>query len=334
MRILITGGCGFLGSHVVDHFLQQPDTSIVVLDRLSYASNGFDRLRDSQRFDDKRVLVLAADFTRPIVDGLAREIGQVDVILHLGAETHVDRSIADPRPFVLSNVVGTMELLELARRQRQLRRFIYLSTDEVYGPALPGVAYREWDRYNSCNPYAASKAGGEELCLAWANTYGVPVTVVRTMNIFGERQHAEKFIPTTLRHLLDGTHVPIHTDLNGKIGSRFWIHARNVAGAIDFLVEVGAVREKYNVVGELELNNLEMAKLVADAALIPLRYKRVHGGVSRPGHDARYALDGAKLAGMGWQPPIDFYTSLSKTVRWYLANPRWLRQETYTEVAV
>ena len=333
MRILITGGAGFLGSHVVDHFLRQPDMNIVVLDRLSYASSGLDRLRDSQLFDDERVLVLAADFTRPIVDGLAREIGPVDVIMHLGAETHVDRSIADPLPFVLSNVVGSMELLEFARRQRQLRRFIYLSTDEVHGPALPGVAYKEWDRYNSCNPYAASKAGGEELCLAWANTYGVPVTVMRTMNIFGERQHAEKFIPTILRQLLDGEPVRIHTDVNGKVGSRFWIHARNVAAAISFLLEHGETREKYNVVGELELDNLAMAAAVAKAAQVPLSTQLMYGGLSRPGHDARYALDGSKLAGMGWQLPVDFYTSLSKTVRWYLANPRWLRQETYMEVA-
>ena len=162
-RILITGGCGFIGHHFVDHFLKNTDWHVVILDRLNYASYGFERLRDSNifNFNGDRISILTADFTKPIAHGLAREIGAVDYILHLGAETHVDNSIADPLPFVHANVLGTAEMLEAARKQPQLKKFVYFSTDEVFGPAPSGVRYKEWDRYNSTNPYSATKAGGE-----------------------------------------------------------------------------------------------------------------------------------------------------------------------------
>ena len=168
-KVLITGGCGFIGSHLVEHLLRNTDWDIVVVDRLNYASKGFDRLRDIKAYDNRRVNRLTADFTMPIVDGLAYEIGELDYILHLGAETHIDGSIKDPRPFVRSNVLGTMEMLEFARTQDKLKWFVYFSTDEVFGPAhllnamtdLRSVysrdcylfaAYREWDRYNCTNP--------------------------------------------------------------------------------------------------------------------------------------------------------------------------------------
>ena len=187
MKILITGGCGFIGHHIVEHILKNTDWDIVILDKLSYASSGFDRLRDIKVFDDKRVSVLTKDFSHPLEEGFIREIGNIDYILHLGAETHVDKSIENPEPFVVSNVLGTMRMLDFARTQKNLKKFLYFSTDEVFGPAPEGVFYKEWDRYNSSNPYAAAKAGGEELALAYANTYKVPVIITHTMNVFGER---------------------------------------------------------------------------------------------------------------------------------------------------
>jgi dTDP-D-glucose 4,6-dehydratase len=177
-RILITGGAGFAGHRVVEHVLKNTDWEVVVLDRLNYAANGFDRLRDIEAFDDRRVTTLTADFSQPISPGIKREIGTLDFILHMGAETHVDNSILDPLPFVMSNVVGTLGILQFAREQSNLKQFIYFSTDEVFGPANEGVAYQEWDRYDSRNPYAAAKAGGEELAMAFANTYGIPVLVI------------------------------------------------------------------------------------------------------------------------------------------------------------
>ncbi len=243
----------------------------------------------------------------------------------MGAETHVDRSIDDPTPFVMANVVGTMEMLNFARTQKNLKKFFYFSTDEVFGPAPNGEAYKEWDRYNSGNPYAAAKAGGEELSLAYGNTYGLPVIITHCMNIFGERQHFEKFIPLVIRKVLAGETVIIHSDSTKKIpGSRYWIHARNVAAAILFLVDKGQPQDKYNVVGEKEVNNLEMAKFIAKVLKKELNYELMDFHSSRPGHDLRYALDGEKMAKMGWTLPLSFEQSLEKSINWFLNSPKWL----------
>ena len=192
MRILVTGGCGFLGSHVVDHFMKGTDADIVVLDKLTYASSGYDRLRDSEAYDSARTTILAADFRQPLAPGVCQEIGAVDYILHLGGETHVDRSIADCTPFTLSNVLGTQMMLEFARTVPSLRLMLYASTDEVYGVAPPGLNYTEADRRDPRNTYESTKAAAEMLCLAYAHTYGVPVVITNTMNLVGERQHSEK----------------------------------------------------------------------------------------------------------------------------------------------
>lgn len=326
MRVLVTGGCGFIGSHVCEHLLRNTDWQLVLLDRLTYASNGFQRIRENGVYQSRRTTLFSHDCSQPIPKGLAEEIGQFDYILHLAAETHVDNSIENPRPFVIANVMGTLEMLEFARTQRSLKRFVYFSTDEVFGPAKEGIFFKEWDRYNSTNPYSAAKAGGEELCLAWANTYGVPVVISHCMNVFGERQHVEKFIPGTVRKILRGETVTIHSDPTlTQSGTRFYIHARNVAAAVlHILNHTSAVREKYNIVGEREVSNLELALLIAGILGKDLQYKMVDFHSSRPGHDLRYALDGKKLETLGWKPPVGFEASLSKTIKWYLSNPKWL----------
>lgn len=325
-RALITGGCGFVGHHFVEHFLKNTDWEIIVMDKLSYASKGFDRLRDIRVFDDKRVSVMTADFAQTISEGMAKELGPLEYIFHLGAESHVDRSIDNPKPFVINNVLGTMNMLDLARGCKSLKKFFYFSTDEVFGPAPDGVAYKEWDRYNSGNPYAAAKAGGEELCLAYANTYKLPVVITHCMNIFGERQHPEKFIPLVIRKVLAGDTVVVHSHPDKKrAGSRFWIHARNVAAAVSYLIQNDCrVHEKYNIVGEREIDNLTMAKFIAGVLGRDLKYEMVDFHSSRPGHDLRYGLDGAKMFEMGWRLPVDFEASLKKTVDWFVANPQWL----------
>lgn len=324
-RILVTGGCGFIGHHFVEHLVRNTDWQIVILDKLNYASTGFDRLRDIECFAEERVLILSSDFSNEISEGVVQEMGDVDYIVHMGAETHVDNSITDPQPFVISNVLGTMHVLNLARRLKQLKKMVYFSTDEVFGPAPEGTAYKEWDRYDSSNPYAATKAGGEELCLAFANTYGVPVMITHTMNVFGERQHPEKFIPMIIRKVLLGEKVTVHADpTRTKPGSRFYIHARNVAAAVAFLLERGKARDKYNIVGEKEVNNLEMAQFIAKVVGKPLDSELVDFHSSRPGHDLRYALDGTKLSEMGWEIPIGFEDSLAKMVLWSLERKRWL----------
>jgi len=324
MKILITGGCGFVGHHVVEHFLKNTDWEIVVLDKLNYASAGFDRLRDIAVFDEKRIKVFTVDFVQPISVGLSKEIGSVDYLLHLGAETHVDRSIANPEPFVMTNIVGTMRMLDFARTLDNLKWFVYFSTDEVFGPAETGVYYKEWDRYDSRNPYAATKAGGEELSLAYANTYHLPLFITHSMNIFGERQHPEKYIPSCIKKIRDGEKVLVHSHrLKPLPGSRHWIHARNVASALLFLLTKATQRDKYNIVGE-EHDNLEIAQMIAHILNKPLKYELVDFHSSRPGHDLRYSLDGSKLLSMGFRPNISFQDSFKKTVLWSLNNPQWL----------
>lgn len=328
MKILITGGNGFIGHHLCEHILKNTDWTIDIVDRLSYASAGFERLKEVNCYDDKRVRHFCHDFTTSFTDGLLAELQDCDFIVHMGAETHVDNSISDPEPFVRSNVLGTMHVLEFARKCTKLQKMIYFSTDEVFGPAprssVPN-GYKEWDRYNSTNPYSASKAGGEELCLAWANTYKVPVMITHTMNVFGERQHPEKFIPKCIRSVMSGTKLWIHADPSKTFaGSRYWIHARNVAAAVMFLLKEGQVREKYNIVGEREVDNLEMAATIAAILGLKLNYEMVDFHSSRPGHDLRYGLDGTKLASMGFAFPRNFDESLKKTVLWTIENNRWL----------
>ena len=342
MKILITGGCGFIGHHAVEHFLKHTDWEIFIWDKMTYAASGLDRVRDINAYDEKRVHFFSTDFTRPISEGMIQECKNVNYILHMGAETHVDNSITDPTPFVYSNVVGTMNMLEFARKCTNLKHFVYFSTDEVYGPAAPldelidysshngynlslQHTYREWDRFNATNPYSATKAGAEQLTLAYINTYGLPGFIVNCMNIFGERQHPEKFIPLCIRKIKAGETITIHgTHDKKKSGSRFYIHARNVASAVHWLLGKAYIRDKYNIVGEAELTNLELAQKIADIMGKELKYEIVDFHSSRPGHDLRYALDGSKLADMGYTIPVSIDESLKRTIEWTLQNKKWL----------
>lgn len=328
-RILITGGAGFVGHHLVEHLLKNTDWELAVIDKLSYSSSGYDRLRDISAFDDRRVFVFSAPIDQPFPRGLEDEIGQVNYIAHLAAESHVDNSISDPLPFLQSNIVGTYHVLEFAKKQKHLDKMVMFSTDEVYGPAPEGKLYAESDRHNPANPYAATKSAAEMLTLAWANTYKVPAIVTNTMNVYGERQHPEKFIPKVVKKVLADEFVEIHgTPDRKRAGSRFYIHARNVADAVLFLLERRTPsREAWNIVGEKEIDNLSLAIRIADILGKPLRYEIVDFHSQRPGHDLRYALDGAKMRLAGWHPPVNFEESLENTIRWMLdpAHDRWLK---------
>jgi dTDP-glucose 4,6-dehydratase len=324
MKILITGSNGFIGHHMVEHFLRNTDWTIYAFDKLTYASEGFTRVKDINAYDDERFEFFATDITREVPVGVVNECKDVDYIIHMAAETHVDRSIEDPKPFVYSNVVGTMHMLDFARKCENLKAFVYFSTDEVFGPAPEGVNYKEWDRYNCGNPYAATKAGAEQLTLSYMNTYGLKGFITHVMNVFGERQHPEKYIPLCIRKIMDGEKLTVHGSSDGKSGSRFYIHARNVANAVHWLLSRHEQREMYNIVGEKELSNLELAQLIADILDKPLNYEIVDFHSSRPGHDLRYALDGSRLRNMGYEIPVTIEKSLEKTVRWTLEHPRWL----------
>ena len=328
MKVLLSGGVGFIGSHFVEHLLKTTNWEIVIIDRLDISGN-LERLRDISIWEKEkhRVKFIWWDLKAPLNQFVKKDIGEIDYIWHLAASSHVDRSIEDPLSFVMDNVVGTCNLLNYARELKNLKLFIYFSTDEVFGPAPEGVYYKEWDRYKSGNPYAATKAGAEELCVAFENTYKLPIIITHTMNVFGERQHPEKFIPLCIRKITAGEKVLIHADkTKTKSGSRMWIHARNVCNALLFLTEKGRSGEKYNVVGEKEVTNLELAQFIAKVMGKELKYEMVDFHGSRPGHDLRYSLCGDKLYNTGFRYPKNFEESLEKTIKWYLIpqNRKWL----------
>jgi len=337
-RVLITGGAGFIAHHLIGQILKTTDWEIITLDRLDYSGN-LNRLHDLVlSFDPevrKRVRVVHHDLKAELNPMVCREIGNVDYILHLAAGSHVDRSIEYPLEFVMDNVVGTCNILDFARTQKEnLERFIYFSTDEVFGPAPDGIKYKENDRYNSTNPYSASKSGGEELAVAYENTYHLPIYITHTMNVFGERQHPEKFIPMCIRKIRDGESVTIHSDSTKTIpGSRHYIHAEDVSSAILFLLNASSIFEptwgnakcpKFNIVGAEELNNLELAQVIAECQGKELKCEMVDFHTSRPGHDLRYALDGDKMKKLGWVPAKSVRKRISEVTLWTLANERWL----------
>lgn len=332
-RVLLTGIDGFIGHHMAEGILKNTDWKLVGLSKIDSAST-LHRLTDielwNEAYEAGRVEFIHHDLRAPINAYIANRIGPVNYILHLAASTHVDRSIECPMEFVQDNVVGTCNLLDYARTLDGLELFSYFSTDEVFGPAPEGVAFKEWDRYKSSNPYAATKAGGEELAYSYYNTYGLPLLITHTMNVFGERQHPEKFIPKTINAVLHGERLFVHSDpTRTKAGSRSYVHARNVTAAMLFLIdqfEKGEkiIGDKFNIVGEREVDNLSLAQFIAKVVGKPLHYELVDFHSTRPGHDLRYALDGAKLKTMGFTYPKTFEQSLEKTIQWYIQHPAWL----------
>ncbi len=336
-KILVTGGAGFIAHHFVDKILSSTDLEIVTLDRLDYSGN-LNRLHEVvssyPSTDQKRVKVIYHDLKAELNPEIKATIGKIDYIAHLAAGSHVDRSIDFPLEFVMDNVVGTAHILDFARKCDNLEKFAYFSTDEIFGPAPKGVQYKENDRYNSTNPYSATKAGGEELVVAFENTYKLPAFITHTMNVFGERQNPEKYIPMVIKKARDNEKVTIHANKSKTIaGSRHYIHAEDVSEALlflfnyDFSIIKGEANQpkchKFNIVGKDEIDNLQLAQFIAEKQNKDLNYEMVDFHSSRPGHDLRYALDGRKMAKMGWEPQSAF-DRLEKTIKWTLDNDRWL----------
>ena len=340
-RLLVTGGAGFIGHHTINYFLNNTDWEIVSLDRLDFSGN-LNRISDMMKdFDSqksKRLKIIHHDLRAEINNLVSADLGQFNFILHMAASSHVDRSIEDPMSFVLDNVVATCNILNFARRQKNLKKLIYFSTDEVFGPAPNKIKYKERDRYNSTNPYSATKASGEELSVAFQNTYDLPIYITHTMNVFGERQHPEKFIPMCIKKIRDNQTITIHSDASKTIpGSRHYIHASDVADACFFLLNNnnisnklendygGAKCPKFNIVGPKEINNAELAKIIANVQKKELVCSFVDFHSSRPGHDLRYALCGKLMESLGWEPKFDVTKRIEEVVTWSLINNRWLK---------
>jgi len=329
-RLLITGGLGFVGSHIVEGVLKQTDWQIIILDKYSYAGN-FNRLTDIDCWKNEkhRIKIIYHDLRAPIFSTTSQMIGEIDYIFHLAAESHVERSLQDSIPFIESNVLGTANLLEWVKHEHPKTKTFIFSTDEVFGPASEGIFFKENDQHRPSNPYSGSKSGEEAIAFSFAHSFNLPIIITRSMNIIGERQHPEKFVPKTIRAILKNELVAIH-GVPGRISSRCWIHARNVCDALLFLVEKAIPQEAYHIVGEerdvFYLAN-RISQIIRGRDLIPekeIQYIDFHA--NRPGHDFRYALSGEKLAKMGWKLKSSLEDSFDKMTKWMIEpkNKKWL----------
>jgi dTDP-glucose 4,6-dehydratase len=314
-RVLVTGGAGFIGSNFARHVAaRRPDWEIVVLDKLTYAG----------RRENLADLEGRPGFT--FVEGDIADRAAVGAVLpgcayvvNFAAETHVDRSLYDAGSFIQTDVYGTFVLLEEARRSSELKLFVQISTDEVYGSVESGSS-RETDALMPRNPYSASKAGADRLAYSYFATYGLPVIVTRASNNYGPYQYPEKVIPLFVTHALDEIPVPLYGD---GLNVRDWLHVDDHCAALDLLLESGRPGETYNVGGGNEVSNIDLTRRIL--SLVGRPESLIRRVTDRPGHDRRYSLDCAKLRAMGWAPQVPFDEGLRRTVEWYRANEAWWR---------
>lgn len=346
-RVLLTGVGGFVGSHCLEYFLNNTDWFIIGLDSFRHKGT-YSRLNEIEYIDPNRFKLLKHDLTVPLDEQLENRImsrrinerGQVvedklDYIINMASDSAVERSVSDPGWCWRNNCELVYNMLELARRVKP-KIFFQVSTDEVYGDCAPGYSHPEWDVLMPSNPYAASKAAQEALAISYWRTFDVPVVLTNCMNLIGTWQDKEKFLPKLIWKIATNQAMEIYADFDadGKpnIGSRYYLHCENHADVFKFLANgpiamynKGDLRpDRYNVVGEVELNNLEMAQMVADIMGKELNYKLVSSESARRGYDRRYALDGSKLHNLGWRHPVEFRSGLEKIVKWTLEHPWWI----------
>ena len=339
MRILITGGAGFIGSAVIRHIIQNTDDSVVNVDKLTYAGNleNLTEVEYSHRYAFEQVdITNQAELERVLNER------QPDAIMHLAAESHVDRSIDGPAAFIETNIVGTYTLLEAARRYwnqlPELRKanflFHHVSTDEVYGDlGVSGELFREDSSYQPSSPYSASKASSDHLVRAWHRTYGLPIVITNCSNNYGPYHFPEKLIPLMILNALEGKALPVY-GLGEQV--RDWLYVEDHAKALHLVVFNGQAGHTYNLGGNNEKQNIEVVQTICDLLeeLAPNkpssinRYRDLIQHVQdRPGHDLRYAIDATKIqAELGWSPHETFESGMRKTVAWYLSNQEWCRR--------
>ncbi len=334
--LLVTGGAGFIGSAVVRHLIRETEATVVTVDALTYAGHqeNLAPVANHPRHHFEQEDITDA----PAMHRLFEEYAP-DGVLHLAAESHVDRSIGGPAAFVQTNVVGTQVLLEAARTywEDQGRpggfRFLHVSTDEVYGELGETGAFTEETPYDPSSPYSASKAGADHLARAWQRTYGLPVLITNCSNNYGPRQHPEKLIPVVILNALEGEPIPVYGD--GK-NVRDWLYVKDHVRALLEVLQEGEVGETYNVGGNCERENIAVVRQICDILdeMRPpgstLETKSHHDLITfvedRPGHDWRYAIDASKIEGeLGWAPEVSFEEGLRRTVDWYVGHREWVQ---------
>ena len=335
MKIIVTGGAGFIGSAVIRQYINDTDHEVINLDALTYAGN-LESLADVEsdpRYRFEHVDIKNKDEVRRVLQQY-----RPDAIMHLAAESHVDRSIDGPADFIMTNIVGTYNLLDEAKsyrdsltgEQKDHFRFHHVSTDEVYGDLEAEGFFTEDTAYDPSSPYSASKASSDHLVRAWHRTYGFPVVVTNCSNNYGPYQFPEKLIPLVTLNALEGKPLPVYGD-----GSqvRDWLHVDDHARALRLVLEQGRTGETYNIGGHNEKTNLDVVKTICRLLdeLVPESPYKPHESLitfvtDRPGHDVRYAIDADKIEKeLGWVPQETFESGIEKTIRWYLDNSEWCR---------
>jgi dTDP-glucose 4,6-dehydratase len=313
--LLVTGGAGFIGSNFIHYWLAKyPDSRVINLDKLTYAGN-LDNLKEIE--NDPRYEFIQGDICdRQVVGDIFK---RVDGVVHLAAETHVDRSILDAGEFVKTDVLGSFVLFE-ACRQADIEFFIHVSTDEVYGSREEGF-FQEGDPLNPTSPYSASKAGGDRLAYAYTKTYGLPIIICRPSNNYGPYQYPEKFIPLFTTNALEGKDLPLY----GKgLNVRDWLFVHDNCRAIDILIQKGQLGEVYNIGANDEVTNIVVAERILE--ILGKSKDLIRYVPDRKGHDLRYALDCSKIHQVGWKPEKKLEDALGETVRWYEAHPDWWKK--------
>ncbi|WP_181704265.1 dTDP-glucose 4,6-dehydratase [Chthonobacter albigriseus] len=331
MRVLVTGGAGFIGSALVRHLVSEVGAEVLTVDKLTYAGN-LASLKVIENAPNHRFARIDICDRASIVSAI--EDFKPTRIMHLAAESHVDRSITGSKDFIETNIVGTFTLLEAARHywaglqaaDKQAFRFLHVSTDEVYGSLGPEGLFTETTPYDPSSPYSASKAASDHLAIAWHRTYGLPVVVSNCSNNYGPYHFPEKLIPLIILNALDGKALPVYGDGSNI---RDWLYVEDHARALDLIAARGRPGEKYNVGGRNERRNIDVVKRICAVldALKPVAQPRenlITYVVDRPGHDHRYAIDATRLeTELGWRAQENFESGIEKTVRWYLENDWW-----------
>lgn len=335
-RVLLTGIGGSIGIHTLSQIMKNTDWDVIGID--SFRHKGWcDRLAnhfENHPQDVPRVKIITHDLTAPFSELTKKKIGHIDYIINMASLSDVEASIQEPVSFVMNNVSLVLHVLEYAREIKP-RAFIQISTDEVYGPTTgKNDGCKEWDAKVPSNPYAASKSCQEELAISWWRAYGVPLVITNTMNNFGEMQQSSKYPVMIQKAVAKGEEITIHGGENGEIGSRSYIHSQNFANALIFILKncpphthaPGKVDkpDRYHIAGDKQVDNLELAQMIAKLMGKELKYKIIDFHKSRPGHDPHYGLNADKIKNLGWSSPVSFEESLKNTIEWQTTHKEWI----------
>jgi dTDP-glucose 4,6-dehydratase len=335
--LLLTGIGGSIGIHCFSQIMKHTDWDVVGID--SFRHKGWcDRVDSHLKLHPEhvsRVKIITHDLVAPFSELTKKKIGKVDYIINMASLSDVEASIVEPVPFVKNNIDLVLNMLEFAREIKP-EAFIQISTDEVYGPTTgKNDGYKEWDAKVCSNPYAASKSCQEELAIAWWRAYGVPVIITNTMNNYAEMQSSSKFPVMIQKALMKDEEITIHGNEKGEIGSRSYIHSQSFCNAIVYILknlpphlhEAGKIDkpDRYHIAGERQLDNLELAKLIAELMGKELKHKIVNFHSARPGHDPHYGLDDSKIRSLGWSNPVPFEESLKNVIKWQTEHNEWIK---------